>query len=157
MSSRSPVQLADHQWKQEKFYPWAILTIICGTIITGCAAFGLETQNQLLLPPLWLFSFSISAGVIAIVLTLVSMGMVSTNALKPGVMIIFASIIFVLFLTGLVATALQLYGPSGSISADCQSYILAHPVEGPSLTTLAWLHQRSLCKSASLSTNTFVA
>lgn len=56
-----------------------------------------------------------------------------------------AFILLVLFLTGLIETAIQLFG-AGNVSANCTRYVNNNKISGVSATTLAWLEQSSICK-----------
>lgn len=58
-------------------------------------------------------------------------------------------ILFVLWLVGLIVISVQLWGPTGSVSSNCNLFVFgADPQpKGQSLQTLAWLQQRSVCQS----------
>ena len=64
--------------------------------------------------------------------------------LQPGVMIIGSFILFVLFLTGVIATAIQLFG-DGSVNDSCNRFVYDNESDGPTITTLAWLQQKNIC------------
>jgi hypothetical protein len=53
-------------------------------------------------------------------------------------------ILLVLYLTGLIETAIELFGV-GNVSDNCQRYVTNNQVSGVSATTLAWLEQNSIC------------
>lgn len=63
-----------------------------------------------------------------------------------------AFILFVLYLTGLIETAVQLFG-AGNVSNNCQRYVNNNPISGVSASTLAWLEQNSICESEILLAN----
>ena len=65
------------------------------------------------------------------------------RALIPGLVVIGSFILFVLFLTGLIETSIQLYGPKGSVNNYCNLY---RPVKGSSQATLAYLETLGICK-----------
>jgi hypothetical protein len=69
----------------------------------------------------------------------------SNNTLTPGICMVLSFILFVLYLTGLIDTGIQLFG-DGNVSANCQNYVFSNPVTGANLNTLAWLQQQSICK-----------
>ena len=56
-----------------------------------------------------------------------------------------AFILLVLYLTGLIETAIQLFGV-GNVSNNCHRYVDNNPISGVSVSTLAWLEQNSICK-----------
>jgi hypothetical protein len=55
-------------------------------------------------------------------------------------------ILFVLWLTGLIVVSIELWGPSGSVSSNCNLAVFNQNPLGQTLTTLAWLEQKSICK-----------
>jgi hypothetical protein len=60
-----------------------------------------------------------------------------------------AFILLVLWSVGLIVISLQLWGPSGSVSSNCNLQVFgATPrPKGQNLQTLSWLEQKSLCQS----------
>lgn len=71
--------------------------------------------------------------------------MIAQNRLLPGVMMLAAFVLFVLFLAGVIETAIQLFG-EGEVSSSCQTYVNNNDVRGLSVDTLAWLQQSSICE-----------
>jgi hypothetical protein len=55
-------------------------------------------------------------------------------------------ILFVLWIVGLIVISVQLWGPSGSVSSNCNLFVTSNAVTGPSMETLAWLEQRGICE-----------
>ena len=66
----------------------------------------------------------------------------------PNVMILLSFILLVLFITGIIATAIQLFGPDGNINGECQRYVNNNRPFGPTVNTLAWLQQKNICELA---------
>lgn len=58
---------------------------------------------------------------------------------------VFCFMLFVLYLTGIVETGIQLFG-AGKVSSNCQQYVTNAKVTGNNLQALAWLQQNSICK-----------
>lgn len=58
-----------------------------------------------------------------------------------------AFMLFVLWTVGLIVISVQLWGPAGSVNANCQLYVGSVSQTGVSVETLAWLEQRSICMS----------
>jgi len=56
-------------------------------------------------------------------------------------------ILFVLWLVGLIVISVQLWGPSGSVSSNCNLAVFGTNPTGQSEHTLAWLAQKSICQS----------
>ncbi|KAK4988641.1 hypothetical protein LTR66_007151 [Elasticomyces elasticus] len=73
--------------------------------------------------------------------------LISQRRLLPSVVLLWSFILLVLFITGLIETAIQLFGPQGNVNGNCQNYITNQPVTGVSVSTLAWLQQNSICQS----------
>jgi hypothetical protein len=55
---------------------------------------------------------------------------------------------FVLWLVGLIVISIELWGPTGSVSANCNRLVFNNaPVSTDSnMVRLAWLQQKSICK-----------
>jgi hypothetical protein len=57
-------------------------------------------------------------------------------------------ILLVLYITGVVETAIQLFGPAGNVNSNCQLYVQHNkPIFGVNVQTLAWLQQNATCQS----------
>jgi len=54
--------------------------------------------------------------------------------------------LFILWLVGLIVISIQLWGPTGSVSSNCNLSVFSQNPTGQSLNTLAWLEQKSICK-----------
>lgn len=54
-------------------------------------------------------------------------------------------VLFALWLTGLVETALQLYGVVGSVNDSCKNWVEGNGIHGESIEALAWLTQITIC------------
>lgn len=57
-----------------------------------------------------------------------------------------AFILFVLWVTGLVVVAIELFGPSGSISSNCDLEVFSRNPKGQTQEVLAYLQQKNICK-----------
>lgn len=66
--------------------------------------------------------------------------------LLPAIVMIGAFILFVLWLTGLVVVSIELFGPSGSVSSNCDLEVFNRNPKGQSLEVLAYLQQKNICK-----------
>lgn len=67
--------------------------------------------------------------------------------LLPSIVMIGGFILFVLWLVGFIVVSVELWGPSGSVSKNCDAAVFNQNPTGQSLQTLAWLQQRSICQS----------
>lgn len=43
-------------------------------------------------------------------------------------------------------TSIELWGPTGNVNTNCSIYVNGQTVTGPSISTLAWLEQHSICE-----------
>jgi hypothetical protein len=73
----------------------------------------------------------------------------NNNALTPGILMIFCFVLFVLYMTGLVDTGIQLFG-TGNVNSNCNNFVAHDQSHGVSVSTLAWLEQNSICKCSDL-------
>jgi hypothetical protein len=70
--------------------------------------------------------------------------LIAQGRLLPGVVIVGSFILFVVWLTGLIEIAIQLFGP---INTNCNEYVLNQNPGGASIAVLAFLEQRNICES----------
>lgn len=73
--------------------------------------------------------------------------LIAQRRLLPGVVMLFSFILLVLFIAGIIGTALNLFaGPN--ISNQCNTYVnnLSSQTYGSSIETLAWLQQNNICE-----------
>lgn len=91
--------------------------------------------------------FGITVGALTIVFIWIMIVLVVQRRLLPGVVIIGSFILLVLYITGLIETAIQLFGPAGDINGRCQQFVFMQPSTDLSINTLAWLEQNSICRS----------
>lgn len=91
--------------------------------------------------------YGITVGALTILFILIIFGLIAQRRLLPGVVILGAFILFVLYVAGLVETAIQLFGPAGNIQGNCQQYVFSQPQRDLSRDTLAWLEQNGICQA----------
>jgi hypothetical protein len=72
--------------------------------------------------------------------------LIAQRRLLPGVMLLFSFILLVLFVTGIIGTAMQLFG-GPNVNNQCNTYVGSMKQTGPSVNTLAWLQQQNICTS----------
>jgi hypothetical protein len=83
-----------------------------------------------------------SLGVAFVILILI---LASQRFLLPGIIILGSFILFVLWLTGLIETSLQLYGSEANVNVNCQNFVTNMPFSGNTIEALAWLTQNNIC------------
>jgi hypothetical protein len=77
--------------------------------------------------------------------------LIGQKQLLPGIVVVGSFMLFVLWLTGMIETAVQLFGPSGGVNGRCQQYVTGQTYTGVSVGTLAWLAQQNICNCWSAS------
>ena len=93
-----------------------------------------------------LFPFGVTVGCLTVLFIVILGVLSSSDSLTPGICMVFSFILFVLYLTGLIETGIQLFG-NGNVSSNCQNYVFNNKVTGVSVNTLAWLQQQNICQS----------
>jgi hypothetical protein len=89
--------------------------------------------------------YGLAVGVITVVFVLIMLVLINNDNMQPGLVVLVSFMMFVLYMTGLVDTGLQLFG-QGEISNNCNKYVSNNPTSGLSTDTLAWLEQNNICK-----------
>lgn len=90
--------------------------------------------------------FGLIVGALLVLFIFMMITLIVQRRLLPGVLILGAFILLVLFITGLIETAMQLFGSAGDINSKCQTFITDQPSRTLSVDTLAWLMQHSICQ-----------
>jgi hypothetical protein len=90
--------------------------------------------------------YGVTVGALALIFLLIEIVYIAQRKLLPTVMMLLSFILFVLFIAGIIGTAIQLFtGPN--INNQCNTFVFNDDVSGPSVNTLAFLQQRNICKS----------
>jgi hypothetical protein len=92
-----------------------------------------------------LFPYGVTVGALTLAFLLIEILLISQRRLLPGLMMLFAFTLFVLYLTGLIETAIMLFG-TGNVNDNCQRYVNNNVIKGDFVETLAWLEQKDICK-----------
>jgi hypothetical protein len=90
--------------------------------------------------------YGVTVGSLALFFLIVTIVFISQRRLLPGSMMLISFILLVLFIAGIIGTAIQLFaGPN--INNQCNTYVLNDQVKGVSTDTLAWMQQRNICQN----------
>jgi hypothetical protein len=89
----------------------------------------------------------VSTASLTLAFIILLLWLINARALLPGIVILGALILFVLWIVGLIITSVELWGPTGSINGNCNLFVNSQSPHGADITTLAWLEQRSICMS----------
>lgn len=101
--------------------------------------------SRKLTPRLRIFPYSIATGSLCLLFLLIILALIQQRQLLPGIVVLGSFILFVLFLTGLIETSIQLYGPTGSVNSYCNLYRPSSGVANGQ-ATLAWLETQGICQ-----------
>ena len=92
-----------------------------------------------------LFPFGVTVSALALGFLLLILLLAGQRLLIPGIILLGAFILFVLWLTMLIGTAIQLYGPGANVNANCETRIQRTPYTGATVETLQYLTQINIC------------
>ncbi|KAK5654233.1 hypothetical protein OQA88_7408 [Cercophora sp. LCS_1] len=138
-----------YHWPAIQLNLWMLIMLISACTIIGVFATFIQIQGQLLLPVPWYFPYYITVSALVVSFIIVLLWLIFQRRLLPSIVMIGGFILFVLWLVGLIVISVQLWGPTGSVSSNCNLFVFGanpQPV-GQSLQTLAWLQQKSVCQS----------
>jgi hypothetical protein len=91
------------------------------------------------------FPYFITVAALSILFIVGIFWLISQRRLLPAIVMVGGFMFFVLWLTGLVVVAMQLFGPDGSIQSVCDVQVFGRDPKGTSVATMAWLQQRNIC------------
>ena len=155
-----------YHWPEAQLNFWLLIIWVASGLELGVFATFMTIQTQLGLGTPWcvcypltefhpvliidtinrLFPYMVTVAGLAIIFLVIFMILIMQRQLLPGIVIVFSGILFVLWLAGLIETAIQFLGPS-NVNGNCNLYILGQPFTGVSLDTFAYLEQKSICMS----------
>lgn len=93
------------------------------------------------------FPYYITVCALVMGFILLLLWLIFQRRLLPSIVMIGGFILFVLWLVGLIVVSVELWGPSGSVSVNCDAAVFDRNPTGQTLQTLAWLEQRTICQS----------
>ncbi|PVI03295.1 hypothetical protein DM02DRAFT_261190 [Periconia macrospinosa] len=134
-----------YYWPDAQLNFWWIVMLAAAGTILGVNAQFMTIQNQMRLDTPWIMPYGVSVGVVAIIFIIIMMILISQRRLLPGIMMLFSFILLVLFITGIIGTAIQLFG-GPNINNQCNRFVWNMRQYGPSVNTLAWLQQQNICQ-----------
>jgi hypothetical protein len=89
--------------------------------------------------------YGVTVGSLALVFIIIEIIYIAQRKLLPGTMMLLSFILLVLFIAGIIGTAIQLFaGPN--INNQCNTYVFNDDINGPNRDTLAFLQQRNICE-----------
>ncbi|KAB8202857.1 hypothetical protein P875_00010741 [Aspergillus parasiticus SU-1] len=134
-----------YHWPELQLNIWILIVLSASAICMGIFAWLMSVQSEMRLGTPWLFPFMVVSGALGIFFIMLILILAAQRFLLPGIIMLGSFILFVLWLTGLIETSLQLYGVVGNVDDNCQIYIVDNRAGGNNMQTLAWLTQKTIC------------
>ncbi|KAI3318101.1 arginase-like protein [Xylariaceae sp. AK1471] len=144
--TRRAARVHRYHWPAIQLNVWMLVMLAASFLIIGVFGTFITIQQQLDLFVPWYFPYYITVCALTVVFIILLLWLISQRRLLPSIVIIGAFIFFVLWLVGLIVISIELWGPSGSVSANCQNLVYNNVQHGNNPTTLAWLEQQSICQ-----------
>jgi hypothetical protein len=154
-----------YQWPEIQLNLWILIVLVAASTCLGIFAWFMTVQTQLRLGIPWyawlmsstalskfadelsprLFPYGVTVSALALLFLLIILILAAQRLLIPGLILLGSFILFVLWLTLLIKTAIQLYGPEGNVNGDCGRYVQSQPFVGTNIETLQYLTQINIC------------
>ncbi|RAL01684.1 uncharacterized protein BO80DRAFT_353755 [Aspergillus ibericus CBS 121593] len=135
-----------YHWPELQLNIWILVALSSSAICLGIFAWFMTVQNDLQLEVPWLFPYMITTSALGIFFVILILVLAAQRFLLPGIIIVGGFILFVLWLTGLVETSLQLYGVLANVNDNCRIYVDGAGREvGDGWRTLAWITEENIC------------
>ncbi|KAK3319980.1 hypothetical protein B0T19DRAFT_276386 [Cercophora scortea] len=144
---RRVARVHKYHWPAIQLNIWMLIMLIAACTIIGVFSTFIQIQQTLLLPVPWYFPYYITVAALTVAFIITLLVLIFQRRLLPSIVMIGGFILFVLWLVGLIVISVQLWGPVGSVSSNCNLFVYASNPTGQSLQTLSWLEQRSICQS----------
>jgi len=133
-----------YHWPALQLNFWLLIMFVAASLVLGVFGRLVYIQGQYDLKVPWYFTYHVTMAVITLLFLLAMLYLISLRRLLPGIVIIAAFILFVLWLTGVITTGIVFFGPVGNIDHLCD--IVSHnEVHGVQIGTAAWLEEDSEC------------
>ncbi|KAL1973916.1 hypothetical protein VTN31DRAFT_5476 [Thermomyces dupontii] len=134
-----------YHWPDIQLNIWLIIVLAGSGACLGMYAWLMTVQTQLDLGIPWLFPFMVATSSLGVAFVVLILILAARHFLLPGIIMLGSFVLFVLWLTGLVESALQMYGAKADVNADCQNFVSNMPYRGNTVEALAWLTQNNIC------------
>ncbi len=135
-----------YRWPAVQLNIWLLIMLVASCTLIGIFSTFVQMQKQLLLHVPWYFVYIITVASLAVLFVVAVLALIFQRRLLPSIVMIGGFVLFVLWLVGLIRLSIELWGPTGSVSANCNLAVFNLNPKGMSTTTLAWLEQKSVCK-----------
>ncbi|KAF1843662.1 uncharacterized protein K460DRAFT_149324 [Cucurbitaria berberidis CBS 394.84] len=134
-----------YYWPDLQLNIWTIVMLATAGTILGVNAQFMQIQDRMDLGIPWIMPYGVTVGALAIIFIIIEVVYIAQRKLLPGMMLLLSFILLVLFLAGIIGTAIQLFG-APKINDMCNTYVFSANSNGPSYNTLAYLQQKNICQ-----------
>ncbi|KAJ9193784.1 hypothetical protein DTO164E3_7713 [Paecilomyces variotii] len=134
-----------YHWPEIQLNIWIVIVLAGSATCLGIFAWFMTVQTQMELGIPWVMPFMVTSSALGVAFVILILILAAQRFLLPGIIIIGSFVLFVLWLTGMIETAVQLYGSLANVNANCQNYVQNNAFRGNSIDTLAWLTQNNIC------------
>ncbi|KAI0891036.1 hypothetical protein F4806DRAFT_340972 [Annulohypoxylon nitens] len=145
--TRRVARVHRYHWPAIQLNVWMLIMLAASCCIIGVFGTFIGVQNQLELYIPWYFPYFITVAALMIVYIGALLWLIAQRRLLPSIVILGSFMFFVLWLVGLIVISIELWGPVGSVSSNCNLLVWSQSPTGNNQATLAWLEQRSICQS----------
>ncbi|KAI0441209.1 hypothetical protein F4803DRAFT_524172 [Xylaria telfairii] len=135
-----------YHWPAIQLNIWMLVMLAASFLIIGVFGSFIGIQQQLNLYVPWYFAYYITVSGLTVLFIIMLLWLIAQRRLLPSIVIIGAFVLFILWLVGLIVISIELWGPAGSVSVNCDILVWNNPLHGNNQATLAWLEQRSICQ-----------
>ncbi|KAF2968657.1 hypothetical protein GQX73_g4920 [Xylaria multiplex] len=143
---RRIVRIHRYHWPAIQLNVWMLIMLAASFLIIGVFGSFIGIQQQLNLNVPWYFAYYITVSGLTVGFIILLLWLIAQRRLLPAIVIIGAFVLFVLWLVGLIVISIELWGPAGSVSVNCNNLVWNNVRHGNNEATLAWLQQRSICQ-----------
>ncbi|KAK5685893.1 hypothetical protein LTR17_011323 [Elasticomyces elasticus] len=148
--SRSRTRVVVRQsyyWPDQQLNFWIIIMLATGGVLIGVFAAFIQDQQRFGLGIPWIMPFGITVGALTVIFVWIMLALIYQRRLLPGVVMIGSFILLVLYITGIIETALQLFRNTNGIIGQCNTLNRNSPARGLTVEVLAYLELQSICQS----------
>ncbi|KAL7273707.1 hypothetical protein RUND412_003414 [Rhizina undulata] len=140
------VEKRAYRWPEVVLALIFMTLFVCASVVLGTFAYLTYEQNRLFVAIPWYFPYLISISVITIFYLFGMITLFYVHLLLPAIVLPLSFVMFVLWMTGLIKSSIELWGPLGSINDNCVRYVYDNSNwGGRTIDTLARIQQEGVC------------
>ncbi|KAK3067259.1 hypothetical protein LTR53_015978 [Teratosphaeriaceae sp. CCFEE 6253] len=136
-----------YYWPDQQLNFWIIIMLVTGGVLIGVYAAFIRDQQMYGLGIPWIMPYGITVGALTVIFVLIMLALIFQRRLIPGVVMIGSFILLVLYITGIIETAIQLFRNTNGIQGQCNNLTKNAPENGLTVNMLAYMELQSICQS----------